>query len=97
VVDELQAETQGPCIDAILEHEIFVTGSLSGESRWPQLPPRAREEPRVESVLALRLFARQRTMGALNLYSSQLDAFSDQDVAVGSVFAAHAAVGAPAD
>jgi transcriptional regulator with GAF, ATPase, and Fis domain len=93
MIDKLQAETQeGPCIDAITEREVFVTGSLSGESRWPQLAQRAREEAGVESVLALRLFARQGTMGALNLYSSQREAFSDHDVAVGSVFAAHAAV-----
>ena len=31
-------------------------------------------------------------MGALNLYSRRPDAFDDRDVAVGSVFAAHAAV-----
>ncbi len=31
-------------------------------------------------------------MGALNLYSKQRDAFDDEAVAVGSVFATHAAV-----
>ncbi len=31
-------------------------------------------------------------MGALNLYSTQPDAFDDRDVAVATVFAAHAAV-----
>jgi GAF domain-containing protein len=48
-------------------------------------------ESNIESVLSLRLFAED-TMGALNLYSTQRDAFEDRDVVVATVFAAHAAV-----
>lgn len=93
IVDQIQSETQeGPCIDAIREHEVFVTGSLSREHRWPNFARRAFELTGVDSILSLRLFAREDTMGALNLYSSLPHAFDDQDVAVGSVFAAHAAV-----
>lgn len=93
VVDEIQSETQeGPCVDAIREHGVFVTGSLSDERRWPHFAPRAHEQTGVESVLSLRLFVSEDTLGALNLYSLQRDAFDDQDIAVGSVFAAHAAV-----
>ncbi len=92
-VDRIQSETQeGPCVDAIKEHEVFVTGSLSQESRWPDFAHRAHSETGVESILSLRLFARGNTMGALNLYSGERDAFDDHDIAVGSVFAAHAAV-----
>lgn len=40
----------------------------------------------------MRLFAREDTLGALNLYSSERDAFDEEDSAVASVFAAHAAV-----
>jgi len=93
VIDAIQTETQeGPCVDAIKEHEVFVTGALSQERRWPHFARRAHEETGVESILALRLFVSEDTMGALNLYSLEADAFDDQDVAVGSVFAAHAAV-----
>lgn len=93
IVDLIQSETQqGPCVDAIKKHEVFITGSLSEEKRWPDFAKRAHEETGVESILSLRLFAREDTMGSLNLYSLQPDAFDDQDVAVGSVFAAHAAV-----
>ncbi len=36
-VDEIQSEVgEGPCIDAIKEHEIFQTGELKNESRWPK-------------------------------------------------------------
>lgn len=93
VVDALQSETQeGPCVDAITDHEVFITGRLSHEQRWPDFSRRAHEETGVESILSLRLYAREDTMGALNLYSTEPDAFDEHDVAVGSVFAAHAAV-----
>jgi GAF domain-containing protein len=93
VVDQIQTETQeGPCVDAIKEHEVFVTGSLSQERRWPAFARRAHEQTGVTSILSLRLFSSQDTMGSLNLYSVEPDAFDDEDIAVGSVFAAHAAV-----
>ncbi|MCA1692319.1 MAG: GAF and ANTAR domain-containing protein [Acidimicrobiales bacterium] len=93
VVDKIQSETQeGPCVDAIKDHEVFLTGSLSQEGRWPDFSRRAHDETGVESILAFRLFASEDTLGALNLYSKDRDAFDDHDIAVGSVFAAHAGV-----
>ncbi len=93
VIDQLQSETQeGPCVDAIREHDVFITGSVSNERRWPHFSQRAHETTGVESILSVRLFASEDTMGALNLYSLQRDGFDDYDVAVASVFAAHAAV-----
>ncbi len=93
VVDQIQSETQeGPCVDAIRHHQVFSTGSLTEEQRWPNFARRAHDETGVESVLSMRLFTNGDTMGALNLYSSRRDAFSDQDIAVVSVFAAHAGV-----
>ncbi len=71
---------------------MFVTGALSQEARWPEFSRRAHEETGVQSILAMRLFASEDTMGALNLYSTQAAAFDDQDIVTGSVFAAHAAV-----
>jgi GAF domain-containing protein len=93
IVDRIQSDTgEGPCVDAITEHEVFQTGRLSEEERWPNFTPRAIAESRVESILSLRLFVAEGTMGALNLYSTQPDAFDERDVAVATVFAAHAAV-----
>lgn len=93
LVDELQSETgEGPCVDAILEHEVFQTGRLSEEERWPDFAHRASQESGIESILSFRLFIEKDTMGSLNLYSSHPDAFDEHDVAFGAVFAAHAAV-----
>lgn len=93
ILEDLQSEVgEGPCLDAIKEQETFRTGRLSQEGRWPDFSQRAHDETGVESVLSLRLFVEEDTMGALNLYSKQVDAFGDDDVAVGAVFAAHGAV-----
>ena len=92
-VDEIQSEVgEGPCIDAIKEHEVFQTGELTNERRWPKFSARAHDETGICSILSIRLFVEEHTMGALNLYSTARNAFDDRDVALGSVFAAHASV-----
>ena len=92
-VDEIQSETgEGPCVDAIREHEVFKTGDLAAEDRWPKFSRRANEATGVVSILSLRLFVERDTLGALNLYSTQRDAFDATDEALAAVFATHAAV-----
>lgn len=92
-LDDLQSEVgQGPALDALRDQEVFITGSLSEEPRWPEFSSRAYDKTGVQSVLALRLFASEDTIGTLNLYSRESNAFDARDVAVASVFAAHAAV-----
>jgi GAF domain-containing protein len=93
LVDTVQYETgEGPCLDAIREHEVFQTDDLTQEARWPNFSRRAAGESGVLSILAYRLFVEADTMGALNLFSRERDAFDADDRAVGSIFAAHAAV-----
>jgi GAF domain-containing protein len=92
-VDAIQYETgEGPCLDAIRKHEVFVTGDLAAEARWPNFSRRAHDETGITSMLCFRLFVDGETLGALNLYSKSQDAFDDDARAVGSVFAAHAAI-----
>jgi len=92
-LDRIQSEVgEGPCLDAIAHHDVFQTGDLAGEGRWPRFAHRAHEETGVSSVLSIRLFIDRDTMGALNLYALASDAFDEADVALASVFAAHAAV-----
>lgn len=93
LVDAIQYEVDdGPCLDAIRRHEIFIVEQLSTEKRWPRFSARAAQETGVESMLALRLFVESDTMGALNLYSRKPNAFSADAQAMGTVLAAHAAV-----
>ncbi|TKG68282.1 MULTISPECIES: GAF and ANTAR domain-containing protein [Prauserella] len=91
-LDELQHELgEGPCVDAIAEHHTYRTGNLADDSRWPKFADTAASLG-VASVLGFRLFATSTTLGALNLYSSQRDAFDADAEHIGELFAAHAAV-----
>ncbi|MBW3613939.1 MAG: GAF and ANTAR domain-containing protein [Actinobacteria bacterium] len=92
-VDAIQYETdQGPCLDAIKDHEVLEVDDLMKEDRWPEFSKRAAEETSIRSMLSFRLFNEEDTVGALNLYAKDVGAFEEDAVAVGSVFAAHAAV-----
>lgn len=93
-VDEIQYNLRsGPCVDAILEQAIFRTGDLAQDQRWPEFGSRAARQEGVNSVLAFRLFLEDdQTIGGLNLYSTQKDAFDESATVVGSVFATHAAI-----
>lgn len=92
-VDRIQQEVnEGPCLDSIRTHATYRTGDLAAETRWPLFATRTVAETGVRSVLSFRLFIDETTLGALNLYSGRTDAFDDDDVAVGTVFAAHAAL-----
>jgi len=93
ILDEIQSEVdEGPCLDAIREHQVFLVGDLVADQRWPRFAARAREATGVSSILSLRLFAEQNTMGSLNLYATRPHAFGTTDVALAAVFATHAAV-----
>jgi GAF domain-containing protein len=92
-VDAIQHEVgQGPCLEAIRDHESYLICDLMTEDRWAAFSRRAVEETGVRSLLAFRLFVGDDTLGALNLYSRQVDAFDQDARAVGAILAAHAAV-----
>src|ERR1700712_5666960 len=56
-VDAIQYElSSGPCVDAILQQQIFRTGDLSQDARWPEFGSRAAREEGVLSMLAFRLY-----------------------------------------
>lgn len=92
-VDAIQYEfDEGPCLDAISDHEVFETGDLGRERRWPHFATRAQAATGITSMLCFRLFVEGDTLGALNLYSKAANAFGGESRTVGLVFAAHAAV-----
>jgi GAF domain-containing protein len=92
-VDALQYETgEGPCLSAIREHAVYRTGDLAADDRWPAFAGAAVARTGVRSMLAYRLFTEDDTLGALNLYSRERDAFDDATVPIGTILAAHAAL-----
>jgi GAF domain-containing protein len=93
-VDAIQYElASGPCVDAILQQTVFRTGDLSEDRRWPEFGRRAAQEQGVFSMLGFRLYLEGvDTIGGLNLYSTQREAFDSAAELTGGIIATHAAV-----
>jgi GAF domain-containing protein len=91
--DELQAELgEGPCLDAIWEQEQVLAGDLALDDRWPRWAPKMVKDFGVKSMLSTRLFTNQKQLGALNMYSTGLNAFDEEDQEVARLLAVHAAM-----
>ena len=91
--DELQYSLQeGPCLDSIWDAETVHSSDLAAEQRWPRWGPAVVRELGVASMLSFQLYTDQDTLGALNLYSTTIDAFDDDDLNVGFLLAAQSAV-----
>lgn len=91
-VDQVQYDTgQGPCLDAMFEQRTVNLPDMTTESRWPEFTRRTIALG-VLSMLSFQLYVQQDTLGALNLYSADRNAFDADSEYVGLLFAAHAAV-----
>ncbi|HEX3540810.1 MAG TPA: GAF and ANTAR domain-containing protein [Acidimicrobiales bacterium] len=84
------AADEGPCLEAVRSDQVIRVDSYDGESRWPAFLP-AVVKSGVKSSLSLPLVAVDEAVGALNLYSSTVEAFVDAEP-VGIVFAGQAAI-----
>jgi transcriptional regulator with GAF, ATPase, and Fis domain len=91
-VDRAQYDTgQGPCLSAVYERQTVRLSDMACEDRWPDFTRRALELG-IRSMLSFQLYVVEDNLGALNLYSTDADAFDDESEHVGLLFAAHAAV-----
>jgi GAF domain-containing protein len=91
-VDQAQYDTgQGPCLTSLYQQQTVRLADLSTEARWPDFAARAKEVG-LRSMLAIQLYVAGEDLGALNLFSTEPDAFTDESEQVGLVFASHAAV-----
>ena len=91
--DELQyAFGEGPCLDAIWHYDTVISANLAEEERWQRWAPCVAAELNIPSMLALRLFTSTDLVGALNLYSKEVDAFDEDDAYTGTYLAAQIAV-----
>lgn len=91
-VDALQERLQqGPCLDAAYLHATVRVSDMATETRWPLFTQAALTEG-AAGMLSLQLYVKGDDLGALNLFSRQADAFTDESENVGLMFAAHAAI-----
>ena len=81
---------EGPCLTAALEEQIVVTQDLREDPRWPRFAQQALDQG-VVSVLSYQLFLNRSDgdrFGALNLYGTTPNAYDDESIELGEVFAA---------
>jgi GAF domain-containing protein len=90
-VDRVQYEAkQGPCVDAVVDDDVYFIDDMREERRWPAWTPHAVSHG-VLSVLSVPLVASDRTIGGLNLYGSQAGGMSRDSVDDAVEFARSAA------
>jgi anti-anti-sigma factor len=86
-MDSHQYETgQGPCLAAKADGRWFYIESLDQESRWPDFVPLALGQG-IRSILSSPLMANDRPQGALNIYSSKVNAFGTAEQHLAELFA----------
>ena len=94
-IDRVQYDLgTGPCVDAVLEDSVYVSGDVTKDPVWLSLGKRLHAEFGVRSMLAFRLnlLDRSDALAGLNLSSDRADAFSPDDVHRGMVLATHCAL-----
>ena len=91
-LDEAQyALGRGPCMDAASGGETLLIRDFTTETRWPTYAPIA-VKTGARCSLSVPFPVQQHVIAALNLYSSEVDAFRVDDVALAEDIAARAAV-----
>ncbi|PRX45434.1 ANTAR domain-containing protein [Prauserella shujinwangii] len=92
--DRLQGECgEGPCFDAVRDRqEVYRIPDMTDTvDRWPRFAPKARDLG-IGSMMGFLLFTEDERYGALDLYSTDPDAFNERSEQVGWLLASHAAV-----
>ena len=91
-IDDIQYSIrQGPCISAAAEGETVLSGSLGGDSRWPQFGSRVARLG-VHSVVSLPLITQDGVLGAMNVYAHGKHVFDERAAELGELFAMPAAI-----
>ncbi len=93
-------EGEGPCLSATTDHRVVYTPRLGEDRQWPLSARRLVDELGVGSLLSARLSVedhRSHTLGSINLYSQDEDAFGEQDQILAILLASLSSVAAHHD
>lgn len=82
------ATGEGPCVDASMNGRWFHSESLQDETRWPAFVPRALGLG-INAILSTPLVARDRPVGAINMYSRTAQAFDRRNQDFAATLADH--------
>ncbi|MCU1676692.1 MAG: histidine kinase [Frankiales bacterium] len=89
--EEQYGAGDGPCLEAARSAGLMQIRDMRTETRWPRYTPHAAGLGALSSISAP-LPVQQRVLGALNIYSTEVDAFDEDAVQVLEGFASYAAV-----
>ena len=93
VMDDLQHDlAEGPSMSGNPAVDVVSVGDLSRDARWPRWGSEVVDRTGVRAYLGYRLFVEDDSIGLLNLYAYEPDAFDHEDKLDGLVAAAHASV-----
>jgi GAF domain-containing protein len=91
-VDAIQMEVgEGPDVSVLEDRLSLIVPDTLAETRWPTWAERVAANG-IRSLLSVRMYTSETTVGTLNLYSLKPDAFDVDDQAVAHILARHAAV-----
>ncbi len=86
-MDEIQAGfDEGPCLEAQRTHTVVRVTDVQHERRWPNYMATARESG-LRSIMAIPLSLEDKATAAMNFYTSEVDAFGEDDVVQARQFA----------
>ncbi|MEB4210191.1 GAF and ANTAR domain-containing protein [Mycobacterium sp. 94-17] len=83
---------EGPCLAAAWEHHVMHIADLNAEERWLCYRQHALEQTPIRSILSFELFVDSDSMAALNFYATTPQAFNEESVELGTVYATHTAL-----
>jgi len=91
-VDGRESELdEGPCITSLREEVTVRSDDFAKEKRWPRFVAAAMEDG-IRSMLAVQLFVEEDSLGALNIYATRPNAFTEHDESIAMLLAVHAAI-----
>jgi GAF domain-containing protein len=93
LLDEIQQRhREGPCLTSAWEEKTVHVADLETDNRFPLYRRDALEQTPIRSVMSFQMFIAGETMGALNVYAEQPNAFGQASREMGLIFAAHSSV-----
>jgi len=99
--DAIQYELgSGPCVDALLEDNLYRPDDLRTDRRWPEYGARVAEQVGFVSMLSYRLHTEPATgelIAGLNVYADRPSAFDATAVEVGLLLATHGSLAIAAE
>lgn len=87
-----QRHLEGPCLTAAWDEKTVHVPDMEAEERFPDYRRDALAETPIRSIMAFQLFIAGESLGALNIYAEEPQAFSAEARTLGLIFAAHSSV-----